>query len=84
MLSSISLYREERFEKYGIKVARDVYRTALTGRAGTLRLKPEGDSTHFDNRFTDIEDTLDAIRTEYQVEIVDVNTPRIPGLSNPG
>jgi hypothetical protein len=74
-------YIDERLEKYGIKVERYGYRTALIGRNGTLFVTPEGESTHFENKFVDTDDVLDAIRAEYQVEIVDEEDRRFWGYS---
>jgi hypothetical protein len=74
-------YIDERLEKYGIKVERYGYETTLTGRAGTLFATPEGGSTHFENKYTDTDDILDAIQTEYQVEIVGENDPLFWGYS---
>jgi len=60
----------------GSKFEREGLRTILTARSGTLCARPEGASTHFENKFTDADYILNTIRAEYQVEIVDENDPR--------
>ena len=72
---------DERLEKYGIKVTRRGLVTALEGRHGILFASLDGESTHFENKFVDTDDVLDAIQTEYQIEIVGEDDPRFWGYS---
>ena len=74
---------DNRLEKYGLKVEMSGHATALSGRNGVLFAKPEGESTHFERKLgVDTEDVLEAIRTEYGVEIVDENDYRFWGFSS--
>ena len=71
---------DKRLEKYGIKVDMSGHDDRLTGPNGTLVATPEGDSTHFErNLRADTEAVLNAIQTEYGIEIVD-ERPAILGL----
>ena len=74
---------DKRLEKYGIEVDMSGHITRLTGPNGTLFAKPEGDSTHFERKLgVDTEAVLNAIQTEYGIEIVDENDHRFWGFSS--
>ena len=74
---------DNRLAKYGLKVEMSGHATALSGRNGVLFAKPEGDSTHFERKLgVDTEDVLEAIRTEYGIEIVDEEDYRFWGFSS--
>jgi hypothetical protein len=74
---------DERLEKYGIKVEFRGATTYLIGPFGTLFAEQEGSSTHFERSLgVDTQAVLDAIETEYGVEIVDENDHRFWGFSS--
>ena len=74
---------DNRLEKYGIKVEVSDHTIAMRGRNGVLFAKPEGESLHCERKLgVDTEDVLEAIRTEYGVEIVDENDHRFWGFSS--
>ena len=72
---------DKRLEKYGIKVDISDHNTALTGPNGILVATPEGESIHCERKLrVDTEAVLNAIQTEYGIEIVDENDHAILGL----
>ena len=74
---------DKRLEKYGIKVDLSGAVTALIGPYGSLFARPEGDSTHFERHIcVDTQAVLDAIETEYGIEIVDENDHRFWGFAS--
>jgi hypothetical protein len=74
---------DNRLEKYGIKVEVSGHTIAMRGRNGVLFAKPEGESIHCERKLgVDTEDVLEAIRTEFGVEIVDENDHRFWGFSS--
>jgi hypothetical protein len=74
---------DKRLEKYGIKVDMSGHETALTGPNGTLVATPDGGSTHFErNLRADTEAVLNAIQTEYGIEIADEDDPRFWGYAS--
>ena len=74
---------DKRLEKHGIKVDMSDHTVRLTGPNGTLVATPEGGSTHFErNLRADTEAVLNAIQTEYGIEIVDEDDPRFWGYAS--